>query len=371
MNILETIIRGVLIENTTKAKLRSMDAADFQTAKRAGAVFAYYAVVKGVSDEKSLMNAVAGATMGSQGTDTRVGVGASGPYANGNFMYVVNTDDINRKNVVSVWIMPALPAVKSMGGTDNSADQTEPDTKVARVGLKIGQSSMITKSSYQKRAAALKVANPSVQVADVTQMQDNTTGMQKAVAAVQDLVTKDDKTATTTTAQTSTTTTATTTPVSSYPRDVDGVKVYTMSDTDSSVYAKINGSWKFIDKKSFEANPKLSVITKKLNSAGIANVEAKFGLATSNQQQNTQQQQTQQQNTAARKVGDTLQFADKVNSKFPVYQYDSKTKKFIETAKYTITDKSKMIYQGISTSGEYLYVKLDGQKVWVNKKRIK
>jgi hypothetical protein len=373
MDILETIIRGVLLENATKAKLRSMDAADFQIAKRAGAVFAYYAIVKGVSDEKTLLNAVAGATLGSQNTDTRVGVGGTSQYANGKFVYVVNTDDIQRKNVAAVWIMPALPTVNSTGSPDKSKVQTTKPVNVPQVGLKIGQSDMISKSAYMKRADTAKTADPTVQVADVSQMPENETKLQQLIDKGKDVLNIDGGK----TADTSSTATATTTQApgaqTGYPRDVEGVKVYTMSDTDDYVYAKINGSWKFIEKKSFEANPKLAVITKNLNPAGVKNVETKFGLSTvSNQNQNQNQNQGGGGgNQGGLKKGAALNWNVKENSKIPRYYYDTKLKKFIKFKQTWVVGSTKPKYQSTSKDGKYYLVDLAGDKVWIDRTHVK
>jgi hypothetical protein len=428
MNILETIIRGVLLEDTTKAKLRSMDAADFQTAKRAGAVFAYYAVVKGVKDETSLLNAVAGATMGSQGTDTRVGVGATGPYANGNFVYVVNTDDVQRKNVVSVWIMPALPSVNSFGGADKSKDQTEPDTKVARVGLKIGQSNMITKSAYLKRAEIVKKSNPSAEVADVTQMQDNTTGMQKAAAAVEKVA--DKVTGNTDDAAAGTSTTAEKKPWDGQPSpkqagypykwwnghnmvqpNMQGLwdMVYTMGPTDEWVYwRETEDTWSAIKKSEFEStywtrgwqDATRAPSYKDLNKKAINAVEAKFGYGESsfrkypnsapslevtlsqdqnqNQQQNQNQDQQQNQNQGGLKKGDTLSWNVKTDGKvyIPVYYYDNKTKKFIQFSKASgkhtwQVGATKPKFQSASTNKKYYFVDINGSKFWIEAKNVK
>jgi hypothetical protein len=400
MDILETIIRGVLIEApVTKAKLRSFSSAELLTAKRAtpvGAVFGYYAIVKGVKDEKTLLNAVAGATLGSQDSETRVGVGASGPYANGKFVYVVNTDDVQRKNVAAVWIIPNDPAAG-----------VKPTTT-----LKIGQSPMISKVEYVKLSDAAKAANPNAQVADVSQMPENETKLQQIIDKGKDVLNID----------------------GSKPADADaGIAaekkpwegqpspqqagypykwwngqnmvqpnmqvrwdmVYTMSPTDEWVYWRYSeASWDTMKKSEFETtywnkgwqDATRAPSYKQLNKKAAGIVEAKFGYGESsdgkytksagdglsNVNQNQNQNQNQGGNSGTkRKVGDRLQFVDVVGSKLPVYQYDSKTKKFVETAKYTIDAKSKMTYQGIAKSGEYFYVDLDGKKVWVNKKRIK
>lgn len=407
-NLLENVIRTALFEApTTKAKLRSMDAADFQVAKRAGAVFAYYAIVKGVKDETALLNAVAGATLGSQDSDTRVGVGASGPYSNGKFIYVVNTDDIDRKNVAAVWIMPALPKpVNKDSGIPKSDIQTEPEVIVPFSGLRIGRSEMISNKSYMKRAELALKNDGSIKVVDVSQMPANKTGLEKAIDKLPSRD-KEEPAAVTTTATTATSTANTATQSITYPHNVDGSKVYTMSDTDPYVYTKIGNTWKYTDKKAFEATPMLKLFDRNLPPQGITNIEKKIGkqsatstdttpsttttttttnkpaintvsstsdsTATNGVTTNTNTTTTSDVTTGSKtlKQGAALTWAAGAGSRVPYFFYNTTTKKFTKQPGSWTIGKTNAKYQTTSKDGKYYYVEHDGDKIWIEKKYFK
>jgi hypothetical protein len=371
MDILETIIRGVLLEApVTKAKLRSFSSAELLAAKRAtpvGAVFGYYAIVKGVANDTALLNAVAGATMGSQDSDTRVGVGAAGPYANGKFLYVVNTDDVQRKNVAAVWIIPNDPATG-----------VKPTT-----ALKIGQSPMISKAEYVKLSDAAKAADPNAQVADVSQMPENETRLQQLFDKGKDIFTKDKEGEDDQKEKDQTVKDDSKPLATGYPRDVEGVKVYTMADTDDYVYAKINGRWKFIEKTAFEANPKLAVITKKLNAAGIKNVETKFGLSSGNNNNNnnnggdnpTPDPVIQQDKIRTIQKGNYLEWNRKAGTDVIIYNWNGS--KFVQVKDnkgnpqaWEIDDEKAMFIKEASNK-KYFEVKLGGEYYFIDKRYFK
>lgn len=394
-NLLETVIKAALIEApVTRAKLRSMDAADLATARREGkAVFGYYAIVKGVSSEKALLNAVAGATMGSQDSETRVGVGATGPYANGNFIYLVQNDtDIARKNIVQVWIVPnILKDIKKTQPTDSDIKdivktQTEPDTTVSNVGLMIGRSPMMTATSYNKRVDnASKIDGTiSSKAANTDAMQIKTTGMEKAVQAAQNVIggNKD-------------TQPSVVTPAETKPTDVvSQTQTITTNQMPSDVRAFQN--WVINTKKDSAALGKFGADNKwgKLTKAAWIKYGAEYVKQFPDSAVDANQSQSNQGGGAGGgsgtggggtggggtggggtglKKGSSLNWSASATTakQIPYFFYDNATKKFKQQTGSITVAQAKPKYQITSTNKSYYLVEIDGKKVWVEKKYFK
>lgn len=142
-DLLETIIKNVLFEQRTVAKIRNASAKMTALARSVGAVHAYSVLVKGTSNPRDIQDLVEAATIGSKGGDGEtIAVGRQSKFADGNYMYVCSTPESDKRQLINVWIVPVsviqgLPDhAQPLGGED-----------VAKQGFtKIGTSIMLTKS---------------------------------------------------------------------------------------------------------------------------------------------------------------------------------------------------------------------------------
>lgn len=338
-NILETVIKTALFESRTVGIVKSVTQNELRAAQGKKFVWMYAVLTKRTAVPAEVLDIVYGATISNSATDegNRVAVGPGSKFSNGEFIYVVSEpaeiSDNDRRQLISVQIAPR-----------GNAQVT--NTRM------IGKSPMLTQKEYD----VARGKNPT--------LPDNsgleaTTIIQKGVTIVKQILGKDEKPEAAATPATPVT--APTTDPNVY-REKNGVKVYTMAPTDPYVYAKINDVWMYAKKADFdrlEATTEYSkIFTTRLNKAGIAKVEAKFGLATANQNQDNQIDQgiNNRDNVSSYvtsfKKG-SVYITDQ--KQFEVFIYDSQNKKFI--TKEIVTDVSTKTdsfrYFGTSSDGKY------------------
>ena len=141
-DLLETLIKQVLFEQRTVAKIRNASAKMTAEARKAGAVHAYAVLVKGTSNPRDIQDLVEAATNASVGGDTEtVAVGKNSKFGNGNYMYVCSTPKSDKRQLINVWIAPTS-VIQSLPDHEQPIEGEEQ----AKQGFtKIGNSVMLTK----------------------------------------------------------------------------------------------------------------------------------------------------------------------------------------------------------------------------------
>jgi len=114
--ILEQIIRHILLEQRTVAKIKSISDKIKNLAKADGAVMAYAVKVNGTSDPEKIKQLVIGATMASTGDESESSepVGAGSKYgrsynqttSTGNYRYVMSQPISKKNQLIYIWIIP-------------------------------------------------------------------------------------------------------------------------------------------------------------------------------------------------------------------------------------------------------------------------
>lgn len=407
-DLLENIIKTALFEApTVRAKLKSLSSEDMTIARNKGAAFGYYVVVKGVKSvdrktvddagqvnttqnlygsEKAVLNAVAGATMGSQETDKGVGVGGSSTFANGDYVYVAKINDIERKNVVQVWIMPNIYKIvaddekkKSTAADKSGGVQTTSKVPVQKFTTLIGLSPMVTEKAYNEYVNKVNEIIPDSDL-QILQIPDETDGSKKAADVVNTQ---------TTTNQTPAVKTDTPKEIT-YPTPANflpnGRLVYTTGPKDPYVYVYDTEKWLYTDKKSFEMrlnDPRATLNPWQIVKGGTDKLNALRSGKDINQQQDqsNQNNQTQDQGNQTQDQGNKKQ-EKKVGSTVtlktgtvPLYYW--KDNKMVSAGTVPISAPSKKGANDVKIAGiktynnnKYYYVQIGGKGYWVGATRF-
>ena len=266
-NLLENVIKAALFESRTVGIVKSVTQNELRDAQGKGTVWLYAVLTKRTAVPAEVLNIVYGATLANSSTDegNRVAIGPGSKFSNGEFIYVVGMpapiQDNDRRQLIPVSI------VKRGKNQITNAKM-------------IGKSPMLTQEEYDVERAKDQ------SLVDTSNNDAKTTGEQiqqvidKGLNALGiDGNKKDEPTPTPTPADDKNKTTAD----PNVYAEKNGVKVYTMAPTDPYVYAKINGVWMYAKKADFDKQKDTveysKIFTMRLNKAGIAKVEARFGLA--------------------------------------------------------------------------------------------
>jgi hypothetical protein len=362
-NLLENIIKSVLFEQRTVGKIRSLSASDLQAARKTGAIWAYAVLVKGTDNTEDILNLVEAATLASTGEDTesRVAIGKNGKFADGNYLYVVGMPADKNRQIVLVRIFDRLQEPK----TDVKSD-IEISTYANH---RIGRSSMITETVYNKMVAAYNNSGTT----NYTPIEPMV--IKTPVEKIKDLINPEPEASTTTTTSTADISSKTVDDSENeiktivYPYNWTATNgtytVYTMSATDPYVYVKAN-KWYYLLKTDFESNytdpSKIDTLVKLLNTAGIKKVEATFKKSNAN---NTDTE-TKPELPSNKK----LVFNRKKGTVVPTFYYNSKTKKYTAGPKWSVEGNEKLKYITKSSDGKMWYVDLAGTKTWIDPKYL-
>jgi hypothetical protein len=208
-NLLENVIRTFLFEDRIVAKIKSLSQKDLQFARSKGAVWAYAVLVKGTENFNTAWKQVAGVTISNTAVDSenRIAVGPGSKFADGSYIYVVGgITDVNVKDaatatsasvattaekeanrkLIPVWIVPN--PIKSGQGTGLGQDASGTSNKKSTytVIYKIGQSEMVTASSYNQIIGSGEIElKQDVKTVKVTDMNNVTTTIETVKDALQ------------------------------------------------------------------------------------------------------------------------------------------------------------------------------------------
>lgn len=248
-NILENVIRTFLFESQTVGKIKSVSQKDLTIAKAAGALWAYAVLVRGTTNTDAILNLVEGATLASVSTDSesRVIVGKTSKFANGEYMYVVADPKPLNRQLLLVRIMPKLIEPK----TDQQTDVEM--TSFAK--HRINRSLMMTETTYNSLVKQYKEMG-------------NTEYTELAEIPIEEVPNIDSESQPETQQE------------SGYPfkwNTANGnFMVYSMSLTDKFIYVKGEDVWYASLKTDFEANYKDPIAAYKLMKPANATVSDKL-----------------------------------------------------------------------------------------------
>ena len=383
-NLLENVIRTFLFEARTVGKIKSLSQKELKAAQATGAVWAYSVLVKGTSNPTEILDLVNGATDASTGSDTesRVAVGKSSKFANGEYWYVVAEPKAENRQLVLVRIMPKLQEPSANVKVDSEA------TSTARI--RVFKSPMMTETTYNATVKKYnEIGNTKYDELESMTLTNDTDDKETS----NDVVNDSPK-------------------VKGYPFDwttsTGTFKVYTKSPQDSFIYVK-GDKWYWLDKTEFETNytdaTKIGSALTPLDQEQVDIIEKQFGLQSNTQtnitpdtknivQTNTAKDtknnkqgntnNTVKQNNTGKPSANKLK-VEKLNaakaknkntafidlSKTPVYYF--KNSKWEEAGNYDPADNQYILYLGSSSDYKYVRVKFikDQQTAWVPTSAVK
>jgi hypothetical protein len=352
--MLETIIKKYLFEaREFKAVVKKADIRSYNDAKAAGALYAFdvvYTIRMGkdaLPTETEIMDSL------SNIISANPSVGASSKYAKSAHKYVLsnNLKDSERRMKLNVWIIPA-----------NVANNTDPEAVnvSATYPYKIGVSQLISfknlntadQTKYKninKGAPVTAADNIIIDPTPIEKKADlNPPDVVEKGVATRNLFIKADP----------------------LPTDEKGAKVkitypyttengnvlYTMADTDDYIYTIMDGAWRTMRKKDFEAGKAGNGILITDRNVNLK-LNQKFG-----------KDADIDGVSKIANVNDVVQFDRNIGETVILYWYNSKTGRFVQSTdkngdgvRYKINDAADLnvIYQGVSlTNPNYTLIKL-------------
>jgi len=379
--ILEQIIRHILLEQRTVAKIKQISNKEWATAKAAGAVHAYAVKVKGTSNSAEIKELVQAATLASVGgeTDDSVSVGGSSKYATEKYEYVMSDPKSEKRQRINVWIMPAL--------AHTSKDDEDGFTVTANKQFRIGQSVLTLSilslvSEYNERAELFK--KPKI---NNLKTSEDTEEDQSKKSDPNSTTGQDTDNPFLKKSEPADATKKITYPYEWETKERGLVDVYTLNDADTNVYTfnDKDQKWYQMNKTEFEQryNTGKEITTEifevsdpdliaKLNK--LANIEPidsqnkeKLPVTEPEKKKNTP---TEPENKKTPPKEKTYKSGDKIKlNSTKVYQYKNGTFEHIQDYK---TDSSVIKYISKSKNGKYAYVEFPGsKKYWVPVSSIK
>ena len=372
--ILEQIIRHILLEQRTVAKIKQISNKEWAAAKAAGAVHAYAVKVKGTSNSAEIKELVLAATLASVGgeTDDSVSVGQTSKYATDKYVYVMSNPKSEKRQRINVWIIPK--PIKPITTDDGDGIVVQGYST-----NKIGRAHLLTVDEYNKYYPKAPITN-----------------LKTSEDTEEDQSKKSDPN--------STTGQDTDNPFLKKSEPVDATKkitypyewktkyrgfvdVYTLNDADTNVYTfdDEDQKWYQMNKTEFEQqhNTGKEITTEifevsdpdliaKLNK--LANIEPidsqnkeKLQVTEPEKKKNTPTEPEIKKTPPKEK---TYKSGDKIKlNSTKVYQYKNGTFEHIQDYK---TDSSVIKYISKSKNGKYAYVEFPGsKKYWVPVSSIK
>jgi hypothetical protein len=167
--ILEQIIRQILLEQRTVAKIKQISSQEEALAKSKGAVQAYAVLVKGTNNAIEIPDLVLGATLASTGAETESveSVGARSKYATNQYVYVMSDPESlsKKRQRILVYILPN-PFKNWKGRMEDNLP-----VALAQIGS-IGNASLMTLNDYNTNLEITKSSNQKLNI-DVTNEPDN------------------------------------------------------------------------------------------------------------------------------------------------------------------------------------------------------
>lgn len=167
--VLEEIIRHILLEQRTVAKIKQISAQEETLAKSKGAVQAYAILVKGTNNTLEIQDLVLAATLSSTGAETESAesVGVRSKYATDTYVYVMSDPESSSKKRqrILVYILPN-PFKNWKGRMEDNLP-----LQLTQVGS-IGDASLMTLTDYNTNLEVTKSSEQKLNI-DVTNEPDN------------------------------------------------------------------------------------------------------------------------------------------------------------------------------------------------------
>jgi hypothetical protein len=365
--ILEQIIRQVLLEQRTVAKIKQISAQEEMLAKSKGAVQAYAVLVKGTNNTLEIQDLVLSATLASVGAETESveSVGVRSKYANDKYVYVMSDPDSTSKKRqrILVYILPN-PFKNWKGRPEDNLPW-----QLIHTGT-IGDASLMTLTDYNNNLEVTKSSNQKLNI-DVPDEPDEP--IKNKDAEDDDNIVKPEV------------------KVFTYPykftnKDGKEFTIYTLNDTDPYVYTFTDNSYWKTDKKEFEASKPNPTSTQVTDEATINKLNTLTGnKVTVNKEQpkpeekkkeNPKKPEEKKKEKPEEKkkertftVGETVT----VKPKSAFYSWNSATNSFdkLGTTDPKITMSGKYLGKSKSQGGKYIRVKFKEGEFWVNISSIK
>ena len=366
-NLLENIIKTVLLEQRVVGKVSSLPMKEFDAAIAEGAVFAFEVSSKGVTKPAEVVNNVVGAIT-SNST-----VGANSKYGRGNYFYLISDPVQNdKRQKIVVWIYPngdkfgtfdtlrQYYAKMGAPGSEPTATSTQttdqPDIKKTQtskeVSVKfnpaymsvkyIGQSPIMNRAVYERILKDLKKEDSTVTGVNTVALQSKENiifNKDSEETVSQPSVTPDANT----TAVTPTVTTPT-------DDQIKLAKEYRIWANSTPALKKKYGKTSPYDLDAVSSKP-WNTYFEKSYAVGKTEFEQRTpGVVTTPEDQPASKQ---------------LVFNNKKGTVIQTYYYNAKTKKYTPAAKWSVEGNEKIKYLSKSADGKMWYIDLAGTKTWI------